>query len=244
MIPYKAVRNKRIDYAALLCLLLPVMVSWYFYDRLPEKVPTHWNFHGEVDGWMSRNYMVFGFTQGVQIALYGLMIGLRWFMLQTTAGKTGAGAPGVRELKKREILHNSALLDNIMVLTIGFMGAVHLFLIFHAVYSVGIGVVTFFLLPLFLILVAWLSFTSIRKTGRIRHEMAAGGIISIELAEEGAQYWKWGIFYVNPGDKRVMVEKRIGIGFALNFAHAMSWVIMFLLILPLVLILGIVYFRQ
>lgn len=31
-----------------------VLSSFYFYAHFPERVPTHWNFRGEVDGWGSR----------------------------------------------------------------------------------------------------------------------------------------------------------------------------------------------
>jgi uncharacterized membrane protein len=31
--------------------------------------------------------------------------------------------------------------------------------------------------------------------------------------------WKWGLFYVNPNDAALLVPKRFGIGYSLNFAH-------------------------
>ncbi len=39
------------------------------------------------------------------------------------------------------------------------------------------------------------------------------------------EFWKWGIMYNNPGDPAIWVEKRIGIGWTLNFAHKESLVI-------------------
>lgn len=51
------------------------------------------------------------------------------------------------------------------------------------------------------------------------------------------QHWIGGVFYYNPGDPAIFVEKRIGIGFTLNMARPISWVLMGL---TLVLILGIV----
>lgn len=34
------------------------------------------------------------------------------------------------------------------------------------------------------------------------------------------KHWKWGVFYVNPDDKRVMVPKRVPMmGFTLNFGN-------------------------
>jgi uncharacterized membrane protein len=38
--------------------------------------------------------------------------------------------------------------------------------------------------------------------------------------------WKWGMFYYNSGDPSLMVEKRFGIGYTLNFALWQSWAIL------------------
>jgi uncharacterized membrane protein len=38
--------------------------------------------------------------------------------------------------------------------------------------------------------------------------------------------WKLGLFYYNPGDKRIFVPKRYGIGWTLNFGNIISFVIM------------------
>jgi uncharacterized membrane protein len=34
------------------------------------------------------------------------------------------------------------------------------------------------------------------------------------------------MFYFNPDDSALFVEKRIGIGYTINFAHASAWIIM------------------
>jgi uncharacterized membrane protein len=49
------------------------------------------------------------------------------------------------------------------------------------------------------------------------------------------RYWKAGIFYVNPGDPAVFVEKRFGIGYTVNFGRPAAWVILgAVLLIPLV----------
>jgi uncharacterized membrane protein len=54
--------------------------------------------------------------------------------------------------------------------------------------------------------------------------------------------WKAGVFYVNPDDPSIFVEKRIGIGYTLNFAHPLSWLIVGLSILaPLAVAVWIVH---
>lgn len=46
--------------------------------------------------------------------------------------------------------------------------------------------------------------------------------------------WKYGLFYFNPDDPALFVEKRVGIGYTVNFAHVSAWIIMALtLLVPL-----------
>ncbi len=35
-------------------IVLMIGIGWYFSDKLPDKVPVHWNWQGEVDGFGSR----------------------------------------------------------------------------------------------------------------------------------------------------------------------------------------------
>ena len=52
-------------------------------------------------------------------------------------------------------------------------------------------------------------------------------------------YWKLGVFYFNREDSAVIVEKRFGLGYGLNFARPIAWVILLLiLIAPLIPILA------
>ena len=39
-------------------------------------------------------------------------------------------------------------------------------------------------------------------------------------------YWKAGMFYYNPDDPAIFVSKRVGIGYTMNFANKMSWLVM------------------
>lgn len=39
--------------------ILPMLAGLVLWQRLPEKMPTHWNFAGEIDGWSSKPFAVF-----------------------------------------------------------------------------------------------------------------------------------------------------------------------------------------
>jgi len=54
--------NKR-DRKTLIAVALVVLITWIvavvYEPRLPEQVPSHWNIHGEVDGYMSKPWGVY-----------------------------------------------------------------------------------------------------------------------------------------------------------------------------------------
>lgn len=60
-------------------------------------------------------------------------------------------------------------------------------------------------------------------------------IVASQNSTDG-RFWKAGLFYFNPGDSALMVPKRQGFGYTLNFGRPVCWVIFALiLLLPLIL---------
>lgn len=47
------------------------------------------------------------------------------------------------------------------------------------------------------------------------------------------RFWKLGVFYRNRNDPSVMVEKRFGLGYTVNFAYPAAWAILLLPVLAL-----------
>jgi uncharacterized membrane protein len=47
--------------------------------------------------------------------------------------------------------------------------------------------------------------------------------------------WKLGLFYVNPDDSAVFVEKRFGIGYTVNFGKLRVWIALAVIVALLVL---------
>ena len=42
--------------------------------------------------------------------------------------------------------------------------------------------------------------------------------------------WRWGLFYVDPADRRVLVPKRQGPGRTLNLGRPAAWLVLLLLL--------------
>ena len=57
--------------------LLPIVAGLYLWDMLPEQVPSHWDVNGEIDGWSSKPFFVFG--------LPSIMLAAQWLCVLGTA---------------------------------------------------------------------------------------------------------------------------------------------------------------
>ena len=58
-------------------ILLPVVAGLLLWDRLPEQLPFHWNAAGEVDGWSSKAFAIFGLPL--------IMVAAQWLCMLGTA---------------------------------------------------------------------------------------------------------------------------------------------------------------
>ena len=41
-------------------ILLPILAGLILWNQLPDQIPSHWNASGEIDGWSSKPFAVFG----------------------------------------------------------------------------------------------------------------------------------------------------------------------------------------
>ena len=68
-------------------ILLPVLAGVILWEYLPEQMPTHWNAAGEIDGWNSKPFSVFGLPL--------LMLAIHWVcVLGTSADPKKNNHPG------------------------------------------------------------------------------------------------------------------------------------------------------
>lgn len=58
-------------------ILLPMLAGIILWNQLPQQIPTHWNPAGEVDGWSSKAFAVFG--------LSAILLAAQWLCTLGTA---------------------------------------------------------------------------------------------------------------------------------------------------------------
>ena len=53
-------KNLKILIITSVMILVPMLAGIILWNQLPEQIPSHWNASGEVDGWSSKPFAVFG----------------------------------------------------------------------------------------------------------------------------------------------------------------------------------------
>lgn len=53
-------RNLKVLIITSVIILLPILAGVILWNQLPEQIPSHWNAVGEIDGWSSKPFTVFG----------------------------------------------------------------------------------------------------------------------------------------------------------------------------------------
>ncbi len=204
----------------LIFLCLAGLYAWLFWDDLPPHIAVHWGLHG-ADRWVDRTPSnVFRFLglfgslcASFLLISYGL---LRW---SRTISVTGERARGEARFRRRTIwlLLGIQYLVVVPGVTLSFWPGMPAEWLWSIVSLIALGIVVALLF-----------------------RMGQGGSRTVDPAEyEPAigdrtpdEAWKWGLFYYNPDDPALIVEKRFGMGFTFNFGNRWSWALMVLLLLP------------
>lgn len=61
------------DWVILFLILVTLLAGIYLYPALPERVPSHWNIQGEIDGYSSRTFGAIGLPL-INLGLYFMLI--------------------------------------------------------------------------------------------------------------------------------------------------------------------------
>ena len=69
-------KNWKILVLTSVMILLPIVAGVILWNQLPEQIPTHWNATGEIDGWSSKAFGVFG--------LPAILLGVQWLCVLGT----------------------------------------------------------------------------------------------------------------------------------------------------------------
>lgn len=196
------------------------------WSRIPERFPVHWTLSGQPNGWSTRTARgVYGplWLGGVFVAVLVL---LSWGILRWTRRVHAGGSAAEAEIAREHryllvLLFTEYILAGIIAWTA--LLPLRTLPMRSPTLALPLGVLAILLLILLALFVV-----------RRPPEPAPAQRAQPVGDRTDDRCWKAGVFYFNPKDPALLVEKRFGIGYTVNFGHWAAWVFLgCLLLIPL-----------
>lgn len=213
------------------------------WDRIPARFPVHWSIDGRPNGWSARST---GGVYGPLLIAFGIcvMLEILSYAIMHWTRQIRAGGPEAKSEARFRNLQTAILTAVQYVIALAFGSVPFLALRANPNASPAIG-------PLLLVIFVPVAvlFVILIRTGQGGANLARGGSESDILDQnrpvgDGTpdRCWRAGMFYVNGNDPAILVEKRFGIGYTLNFGRPAAWVLMavILALVMLPLLIGFV----
>ncbi|MED3794764.1 DUF1648 domain-containing protein [Niallia alba] len=202
------------------------------YHILPAEIPVHWGPDGKPDRFTTKTPLsavtLLLVLLTMQIMFLGINIATKKSGIKMIANNKQASKH--RQLKYRKYSSWFSFLTSIAVTVLFIL--LQLTTLYNNIFSDYL----LFLIPILitvLILIGTILFTI--KVERLNRGLDGKEHPTQEISSfDTDSYWKGGLFYFNKNDPSIFVEKRFGIGWTLNFANPIGYVIIFL---PLLIIL-------
>lgn len=209
-------------------ILATVAVGVVGYPAMPDKVPMHYDFAGNVTDWADKGFGVAAFPALLAVFMAVVFVFCHWSIIRSKR-PTGLGSPATSAFAYGMFARaNSAfLLVGGLVITaacgLGFMMS----MVGYIPMSVALALI---MLASF-VLVAGSIVVSVvygQAGSRLYKRMQEAGGKSADdvLLADDDEHWKLGIFYVNPDDASLFLPERFGIGWTLNLGRPAAWAIL------------------
>jgi len=214
-------------------IAITIILTYVLYETIPDKLPTGWNFDGEVRGWMQKSYKTLLWAPMTQSFLLIMMIFSYWMI-----GKAKQAIDPADPEKSSEQNRRFRYMWSIYIIAVGFVLIAMIGFIQLSIFGLIKNKLVIIAIPQIVVLsIVACSIILALITGqggsRLFKNKANAGSSSENKASrtDDDKYWKLGLFYFNAEDPSFIVEKRFGIGWTINWARPISWILISSLLL-------------
>lgn len=219
--------------------ITPFVVLTYYYPALPERIPVHWGFRGIPDRWASKTLSTVFFLPVLALYLQSWFLLLKNDLVHAKMTVPAEHAELYLDAKEQLIDATMRMMDWLRCLIAILLGIVSHFLLFTAVESLRGWMplanlliwpqVGLLLIVVFYYLYRFMSINNALET--------ATGNSNVQRESEAEKWSSGGLFYYNPDDPALIVEKRDGLGYTYNFAgKGIRLRLAFLALVPVIVI--------
>ena len=202
-------------------VLITLALGLALYPSTPDLVPTHIDFAGNVNQWTPKGPALIAFPLLVEVFMAACFIFSHWMTIRSKKdvdpARPAISAYAYGAFARAECI---LLLVSGSVLT-AVLGIVMILMMTETL-SMLVTVV--------LIIVATLVFVGAMIAFSVVYGQSGSRLVkrleeSSDIIADNDEHWKAGIFYWNKDDASLILPKRFGVGWTMNWARPAAWVI-------------------
>ena len=202
---------------------------WTHWPQIPARLVLQWGARGQPDRWAARSAGVVFFplliAATVLLAMTLILYGIAHWLRPIYAG----GLQGARESRFRRTISTLLLaVEYSIALLFSWIAIRPLLPVSYQRPPAALAILPGLIAIAMTGILMWLGQGGSRTPTAQRLQSPSTKPVGDRT---GDRFWKLGVFYFNRDDPSVMVEKRFGIGYTMNFAHPVAWTILLLLLL-------------
>lgn len=199
-------------------ILATLALTLALYPAMPDPVPVHFDAAGAVDDWMNKGWQVIAMPLAIQAFMALCLTMSHWQILRSrrpaspehpVASAIAYGA-FARAQSTALLVTGLVITMSIAIMPLAFAGVISSDQSIVALVVIIIGAI----LPNLAV-----SLVYGQAGSRLLRRMTAAG----ELSFDDDDRWRLGLFYVNREDPSVVVPRRFGVGWAMNWGNPRAW---------------------
>lgn len=211
-------------------ILLTVAIAAFAYPSMPDMIPMHADFNGNVTRYEPKSPFTVGFPVLIDLFLAACFILCHVIMLRSKR-PTHPGAPATSALAYGLF----ARAQSVFLLATGVLLCAVMSLVFmlSSLEMLSLGAAAAIIIVACIPVVVGAVALSViygqagsRLFSRMQQqaEGAEGAVVELMPLDDD-KHWKLGIIYYNPDDASLWLPERFGIGWTMNFARPAAWAI-------------------
>ena len=207
------------------CVVLFTLAAFgvlgYFYPRLPEMLPVHWNAAGEVDRWARKSLSSVFFLPALGVYLQVFFFVLKRDLVQAKMTLPATNTEEYLRGKERFLAANIRLIDLVRAVIAALFFAISWLTVVTSLpefkrFETAVQAAVLSSVGVMLVGVGYFLWRMV-AVNRELDELTGEEYVQRATEEE---HWRHGgLTYYNPEDPALVVEKLTGIGYTLNLAH-------------------------
>lgn len=216
--------------------LATLVLTFVFYDQMPDQIPMHYDLNGHVNRWAEKSYRTVMLFPVIQLFLTALFLFVNTIIAKSKQ-QIDADQPE-KSARQNQIFRRRwsgfTFFSGTLVVLMFSFAQLSLFIKLNPMIQMLVLIV---LVGCIVMGALILSFTTGQGGSRVKTGKTKSGET---INRDDDQHWKLGQFYYNPDDPAIWVEKRFGIGWTVNFAHPAGWgslviILLLAILLPLLI---------